>query len=99
MNIPHRKVTHRKAEYWQEQINNWQSSHLTQVQFCQQQGLAMSTFYSWQKKLRTETVSEQQLPPPFIELPLDSLHTPEPENHWDIELSLGNGITLRIRQS
>lgn len=99
MNTPHRKVIHRKAEYWQDKINHWKSSNLTQAEFCHQNGLAMSTFHKWQKKLRTEEIPEPQLPQPFIELPVDSLSHPEPEQQWNIELSLGNGITLRMRQT
>lgn len=101
MNIRHRKVIHHKVEYWQEQINQWKSSNLTQVEFCHQNGLAISTFHKWQKKLRAEEPPEQQLPEPFIEFPVDSLSSPvpEPDQQWDIELSLGNGITLRMRQS
>ncbi len=99
MNTPHRKVIHRKAEYWQEKIYHWKSSSLTQAQFCHQHGLAMSTFHKWQKKLKTDEIPKRQLPQPFIELPVDSLSHPEPEQQWDIELSLGKGITLRMRQS
>ncbi len=49
MNTPHRKVIHRKAEYWQDKINHWKSSNLTQAEFSHQHGLAMSTFHKWQK--------------------------------------------------
>jgi len=99
MNIPHRKIIHHSAEFWQEQRNNWKTSGLTQPQFCQQNDLAMSTFHKWQKKLRHEGKAELQLPEPLIELPTESFNHSEPEKQWDIELSLGNGVTLRMRQA
>lgn len=99
MNIPHRKVVHHSADYWQKQITNWKRSGLTQSHFCQQNGLAISTFHKWQKKLRQDSNPELQLPEPFIELPTGTFNHSEPEKQWEIELSLGNGVTLRMRQA
>ncbi len=80
-------------------MNKWKTSGLTQPQFCQQNDLAISTFNKWQKKLRHEGKAELKLPEPFIELPTESFNHSEPEKQWDIELSLGNGVTLRMRQA
>ena len=42
----HRSSSTRKAKYelWQERIENWKNSGLTQEQFCQEDHLKKSTF-------------------------------------------------------
>ena len=41
-----------KHELWVQRIADWQSSGLSQQAFCQQQGLAISTFQNWLRKIR-----------------------------------------------
>ena len=84
-------------EYWQEQVQLWQASGLSQRAFCQQHHLALSTFQRWKQQLTTDKPSRVEHAADFIELPLigDSSHN---TTAWDIELSLGNGVTLRLRQ-
>jgi len=41
-----------KCELWAQRIVDWQASDLSQRAFCQQRGLALSTFYVWLRKLR-----------------------------------------------
>ena len=96
-----RKLHHHSAEYWQEQMTNWKASGLKQTEFCQKNNLALSTFHKWQKKLRDETPQDNNLLTPFIELPSEPTpaHSVEPDKPWDVELSLGHGIILRLRQS
>ncbi len=45
MNTQHRKVVHCKAEYWQDKINHWKSSNLTQVEFCHQHGFDVAILF------------------------------------------------------
>jgi hypothetical protein len=33
-----------KREFWQNQINQWQESHLSQSAFCERSGIKLSTF-------------------------------------------------------
>jgi hypothetical protein len=84
------------ADYWQEQITLWQASGLSQKVFCQQNRLALSTFQRWKKQF---TGDESSVPDvsDFIELPLSG-DASQDKTAWDIELSLGGGITLRLRQ-
>jgi len=93
-----RKIIHHSADYWQSHLDNWQQGSLTQRQYCQQNNLGLSTFQKWKKKLYPSLVSSKQLSEPFIEIPAHSLE-PQPVTQWDIELELGNNITLRLRQS
>ena len=41
-----------KHKLWVQRITDWQASGLSQRAFCQQQGLAISTFYVWLRKIR-----------------------------------------------
>jgi len=41
-----------KYELWAQRIADCQASGLSQRAYCQQQGLAISTFYVWLRKLR-----------------------------------------------
>jgi len=97
-----RKIIHHPAAYWQEHINNWQQSQLSQKQYCERNNLGLSTFQKWKKKLHpslaTTKPKQKSLPEPesFIEIPAQSFE-PQSDPHWDIELSLGNDITLRLR--
>jgi len=38
-----------KHELWAQRIADWQASGLSQRAFCQQQGLAITTFQSWRR--------------------------------------------------
>jgi len=40
-----------QQQFWQMAIEIWQSSGLSIRQFCKQEGLSKSAFYSWCKKI------------------------------------------------
>jgi len=89
---------HRSVEQWQDIMSAYDSSGLTQELFCVQESIALSTFYTWRKRLSTAKPAKVKSKKPlFVEL------TPSlPKQkicHWDIELSLGDSIVLRLRQS
>ncbi|MEJ2437702.1 MAG: hypothetical protein P8Y35_06910 [Sulfurovaceae bacterium] len=100
-----RKATHHTADYWQAHITACSESPLTCEQYCQKHHLTTSTFYNWKKKLQTRQHdgSESLAVSSLLELPSDLLVTePVSNKHgsgsWDIELSLGHGVILRMRQ-
>jgi hypothetical protein len=43
-----------KREFWQNQINQWQESHLSQSAFCERSGIKLSTFTYWRGLLLEE---------------------------------------------
>ena len=47
--------------YWQDQISKWQSSGLTQAEYCRKNNLCKRHFSKWKKAL--------QNPPAFLEKP------------------------------
>jgi hypothetical protein len=46
----HTRITLGK-EYWQEQMDAWQASGLSQSRYCRENNLSMSTFNCWKRKL------------------------------------------------
>ena len=101
------KRKYRTAEQWLELFKLFEQSNLNITDFCRQHNLSSSCFYAWRKRCasimqapETEVKAEpkpsdewQQIVPPSIN---DTL--PIASQPWDIELSLPNGVTLRMRQ-
>jgi hypothetical protein len=71
----------------------YEAGNLSQRLFCEQHGLAYSTFGYWRKQLRLSAPNENQ-PASLIELPL--LPTSDSRD-WRVELDLGNGVILRLK--
>ena len=42
-----------KAKVWGKLIEEWESSGLSQVEFCKGRGLKLSTFYGWKSRLKS----------------------------------------------
>jgi len=69
-----------KRLFWEKHINGWQSTHLTQVEYCRQYNLSVHRFTSWKKKFQTpepsRTLIELNLSPalyPKIPSPVSPL--------------------------
>lgn len=94
--------TYNSAE-WQQIMDNYHLSGLNQKTFCQQEGLAMSTFSKWRKQLGL--ARSKPVPPAAIAdfqplMPADTAPTTTHDSaDWEVELVLGSGMTLRIRSS
>lgn len=96
-----RYTRHSKLQ-WQQLISTQQTSGLTQKVFCQQEGLSITSFSKWRRKLKDDAGSvlsvsnrEQPSSDAWIELPAVLPTTPS----WHIELDLGNGVCLRLNQT
>jgi hypothetical protein len=90
--------TRRTVDQWQDLLKTDEDSGLSQRIFCQQQGIALSTFYSWRKKLRElHTSGDNQLQQDqFVQL-TPPIASPSIDNSWDVALAFANGMTLRLR--
>jgi hypothetical protein len=51
-----------KKEYWNHHIGNWRNSGLTQIQYCKEQQLKLSTFRYWKSRLKQLVLSKPLLP-------------------------------------
>ena len=103
MNIAafHKPFSRRTPEQWQTIINDQQVSGLPQKAYCHKHGLSLATFCNWKKKLvshhasnnthTTDPVEE------WVEVPAPGCETQS--GHWDIELELPGGVTLRMQQA
>jgi len=78
--------TRRDRSAWEQLMAQYEAGDLSQRHFCEQHGLAYSTFGYWRKQLRQ--------PASLIELPM--LPTGESRD-WRVELDLGNGVVLRLK--
>ena len=87
----------RTRSQWAQIFSDYEASGLTQRRFCDERGVAYSSFCNWRKRLSQEDISS-----PLIELPMDLSMSKTPSSFastsdWRVELELGKGILIRIR--
>ena len=92
----------RSASQWRELIGELRRSGQSQAAFCASRGVALSSLGNWLRKLKGEAVP---VPGPqsreaagFIDLTAPTAAQEIPPA-WDVELSLGDGIRLRLRST
>ena len=92
---------HRTPEQWQTLIEQQAKSGLSVSKFCQQQGLAYSSFCKWRKRLSEQPAQTPVDSEPTNFLDLSSLVASPSSSRpgWNIVLSLGQGIELRLSQN
>jgi hypothetical protein len=73
---------------WEDRLVRHQQSGLSAADFCSQQGLSLSSFHAWRRRLRPKT------PPTAEPLPLVGLHILAPTA--PVELLLPSGAVLRL---
>ena len=83
--------TRRSAQEWSTLISQQSESGQSQREFCESRGLALSSFAN--AKRRAAPGASQRAGDEFVAIPLvHSAHT-----CWEVELSLGEGVVLRLR--
>jgi len=89
--MPRRLCRRRTKSQWTEVFQRFQSSGLSRRDFCQREGLALSSFQRWRTLI---AAPEQQ--GEFVELIPSS--TPAVSSAgWTLDLSLPNGASIRLR--
>ena len=95
----------RTAAQWRKLIERFDRSGQTRGKFCAANGLALSTFDLWRRKLgETQAPADEAHPESlFVELtnatePPGS-RTPTGTGAWEVELELGAGVVLRLRRA
>lgn len=78
---------------WEQLMAQYEASALTQREFCDQRGLAYSTFSYWRKQLRRVALIDSPSAS-LIELPILPVGSGQT---WRVELELGQGVTLRMK--
>ena len=92
---------HRTAREWEAVFAEQASSGLSQKAYCQRHGITLSAFYTARSRLKSKAgslVPSPDAPAEFIGISVDAMLAPAPPQ-WDVELSLGEGVVLRIRRS
>ena len=88
----------RSAQQWREIFSEFAQSGQTRERFCAERNLKLSTFSRWRKRLRDDShaVAANTEDSMFVEL---ASQTTKPSGvPWDVELELGGGVVLRLRQ-
>ncbi len=78
---------------WEQLMAQYKASGLKQRAFCEQHGLAYSTYCYWRKQLR-QSPSIESHSEHLFELP-SLLGDNNPD--WRVELDLGQGVVLRMK--
>jgi hypothetical protein len=92
---------HRTQEQWQTLIDQQRASGLSAPQFCKQENIGYASFCNWRKRLSASVIDESSESSEAGFLDLSSLmgNSPSSGPGWNIVLSLGNGVELRLSQN
>jgi hypothetical protein len=92
---------HRTPEQWQTLVDQQCASGLSASQFCKQENIGYASFCNWRKRLADPSTDDSAGSGEANFLDLSSLMgTSQPTGPcWNIVLSLGNGVELRLSQN
>ena len=101
-----RRRARRTAAQWRKLIERFDRSGQTRGNFCAANGLALSTFDLWRRKLDQTQAAADEAPPEslFVELtnatePAGPSRTAAGTGAWEVEFELGAGVVLRLRRA
>ena len=86
----HSNRTRRTKAQWTEILGRFESSALTSRDFCRREGLPLSSFQRWRRRLGSVDAAE------FVEL-VPTVTENEPVSTWSLDVSLPNGVSLRFQ--
>ncbi|TBW44528.1 IS66 family insertion sequence hypothetical protein [Marinobacter halodurans] len=92
---------HRTPEQWQTLVDQQRASGLSAPQFCKQESIGYASFCNWRKRLAAPSTEDSAGSGEASFLDLSSLMGASPSSGpgWNIVLSLGNGVELRLSQN
>jgi len=95
-NLAKKRRIRRSESEWRELFVRFETSGLSRAAFCAEQGVVLSSFARWWRRLRPAARRAPALmaDPVFVELAAER----DPGTHWDVELELGAGMVLRLRR-
>ena len=88
----------RSSVQWQALIAQWQSSGQSAARFCEAQAIGYASFCSWRKRLTVDQASSITADQDVSFIDLGALSSSSEGRAWNIVLSLGNGVELRLSQ-
>ena len=78
---------------WRSLMADFERWEGSQVSFCAARGVSRKTFQGWRRRLGLTAGKRRGKPAGFVEIAASA------EPVWDVELSLGGGVVLRLRRS
>lgn len=91
---------HRTQEQWQALVNQQRHSGLSATQFCKERSIGYASFCHWRKRLSDCLAAEVPASDAAGFLDLSALMGGAASAPgWNIVLSLGNGVELRLSQN
>ena len=96
MNDAIRSYRRRSPAQWEQLISRQRKSGQGQQAFCLANGIALSTFQNWKRRLGDSTVVPDEGAADWVDVS-GALPAGVP-NGWEIELDLGGGVCLRLRR-
>ena len=86
----------RTVSEWQELVSQFERGGQSRRAFCSSQGLSLSTFDCWRRKLRGAPSQREQSAGESVFVEVAQVE-PTRSLSWDVELELGAGVVLRVR--
>jgi len=89
------KTVRRTRHQWADLIEQWRRSGQSARAFCRSQGLGYASFCQWRRRLDRASVEQggESSPPGFVDL---GALGGAGGGRWQIVLSLGEGVELRL---
>lgn len=85
--------TRRSAEQWQAILHDQRVSGQSQQRYCEDKGIAFSTFQAWRKRLSSTTAV-----PEFVEIPRSTPAAPL-DSGLTVRVELGAGVVLELSRA
>ncbi|MEW5755398.1 MAG: IS66 family insertion sequence element accessory protein TnpB [Pseudomonadota bacterium] len=85
----------RTPEQWQSLVDQWQDSGQSMAWFCEDHDIGYASFCHWRKRLAEEGAPTKRA---VSFIALGALSSFGAQHRWNIVLSLGNGVELRLSQ-
>lgn len=93
--------TYRTEEQWLALVDQQRNSGLSAPKFCKQENIGYASFCNWRKRLSDPSTDDSAGSGEANFLDLSSLTGTSSSSGpgWNIVLSLGNGVELRLSQN
>lgn len=102
----------RKVDQWSKRLLRFRYANATVAQFCQDEGVSVSSFYHWKRKLRKRLPAAKDAKsrkstatdPTNDRLAFQTVHITSPENHASppipaLTVCLSGGIQVQVADS
>ncbi len=90
------RLTCRTPGQWQALVDQWRGSGQSATRFCDVHGIGYASFCNWRKRFADEQELPVEQEASFIDI--SAPPSPGEGRTWNIVLSLGSGVELRLSQ-